>query len=104
MPCPCCLSSNQAEFPSEINFRFPARKNWTTPTFWVFPKILVCLDCGVSLFVTPKEELARLAQVHSAQLAWPHSPPLGHNLQHSAGAPNWANFGFLLIRTTILSC
>ena len=62
MPCPSCLSRNQAEFPSEINIHFPGSNNWTKPTVWVFPKILVCLDCGASLLTISKEELARLAQ------------------------------------------
>jgi hypothetical protein len=62
MPCPSCLSRNQAEFPAEINIHFPGPKNWTKPTLWVFPKILVCLDCGATLFPIPKDELARLGQ------------------------------------------
>jgi hypothetical protein len=62
MPCPSCLSRNQVEFPSEINIHFPGSKNWTKPTVWVFPTILVCLDCGASLFTIPKDELARLAR------------------------------------------
>jgi hypothetical protein len=62
MPCPSCLSSKQAEFHAEINIHFPGPENWTKPTVWVFPKILVCLDCGASLFPIPKDELGRLGQ------------------------------------------
>ncbi len=62
MPCPSCLSRNQVKFASEINIHFPGSKNWTQPTFLVFPRILVCLDCGASLFTIPKDELTRLAQ------------------------------------------
>jgi hypothetical protein len=62
MPCPSCLSGNQAKFPSEINVHFPGSKNWTQPTVLVFPTILVCLDCGASLFTISKDELARLAE------------------------------------------
>jgi hypothetical protein len=69
MPCPACLSSNQVEFPSEINMHFPGRTNWTKPTVWVFPKIMVCLDCGASLFITPKDELTRLAQTRQGAAA-----------------------------------
>ena len=43
MPCPLCLSSNQAEFPAEISIHFAGPENWTKPNVWVFPKILVCL-------------------------------------------------------------
>ena len=69
MPCPSCLSSNQQEFPAEINIHFPGRTNWTQPTVWVFPKILVCLDCGASLFTTSKDELTRLAQTRQSAAA-----------------------------------
>ena len=61
MPCSLCQSSNQVEFPAEINIHFPGPENFTKPTVWVFPKILVCFDCGLSMFTTPKDELARLA-------------------------------------------
>ena len=61
MPCSSCQSSNQAEFLSEINMHFSGPENFTTPTVWVFPKILVCLNCGGSTFTIPKDELARLA-------------------------------------------
>ena len=60
MPCPSCQSSNKMEFLAEINIHFPGTENLSKPTVWVFPKILVCLDCGASTFTTPKVELARL--------------------------------------------
>jgi hypothetical protein len=63
------MSSNQAVFPSEINIHFSGRENWTKPTVWVFPKILVCLDCGSSLFPIPKDELASLAQTRQGVAA-----------------------------------
>jgi hypothetical protein len=66
MPCTSCLSSNQAEFPAEINFHFRGPENWTRPAVWVFPRILVCLDCGASRFATPENELARLTQTDQA--------------------------------------
>ncbi len=62
MPCPLCLSSNQAEFPAEISIHFAGPENWTKPNVWVFPKILVCLDCGSSLFPIPMDELVKLAE------------------------------------------
>ena len=66
MSCSSCLSRNQAEFPAEINIHFPGSENLTKPTVWVFPKVLVCLDCGASGFTTPKNELARLARKDQA--------------------------------------
>jgi hypothetical protein len=66
MPCSSCLSSNQAEFPAEINIHFPGCKNFTKPTVWLFPKVLVCLDCGASRFTIPESELAWLARTDEA--------------------------------------
>ena len=62
MPCPTCLSSNQAEFLAEISLHFPGANNLTKPTVLVFPVVLVCLDCGASRFTTPENELGRLAR------------------------------------------
>jgi hypothetical protein len=66
MSCSSCLSSNQAEFPAEINIHFPGPENFTKPAVWIFPKILVCLDCGASRFTTPENELAQLVQTDQA--------------------------------------
>ena len=55
MPCSSCQSSNQMEFPSEINIHFPGPKNFTTPTVWVFPEHLGLLRLRtVRTFTTPK--------------------------------------------------
>jgi hypothetical protein len=31
------------------------------PTVWVFPKILVCMDCGTAQFTIPEPERRELA-------------------------------------------
>jgi hypothetical protein len=36
---------------------FPGLKYVNKPTVWVFPEVLVCLDCGVSEFTVPETEL-----------------------------------------------
>jgi hypothetical protein len=56
-----CASSKEAEFNAEISIHFPGPKNVDKPSVWVFPRILVCLDCGFSRFVVPETELALLA-------------------------------------------
>jgi hypothetical protein len=38
------------EFPAEINIHYPGFKNLSTPTVLVFPKLLVCFDCGLTQF------------------------------------------------------
>jgi hypothetical protein len=60
MPCVMCASKNQAEFPAEMNIHFNGSVNLTKPSVWVFPILLVCLDCGFSHLVVPKARLALL--------------------------------------------
>ena len=60
MSCLVCKSVNQAEFPAELNIHSVGSENRNRPSVWLFPKILVCLDCGASLFPIPKAELSRL--------------------------------------------
>jgi DNA-binding helix-hairpin-helix protein with protein kinase domain len=55
--CPSCGSVNQGRFPTEMAIHFPGLKNVNKPTVWVFPEVLVCLDCGVSKFTVPETEL-----------------------------------------------
>ena len=62
MSCRLCASDNQAEFASEMIIHFPGLKNLDKPGVWVFPKLLVCLDCGFSRFTAPETELALLAR------------------------------------------
>jgi hypothetical protein len=59
--CRSCASEKQREFATEINIHFSGRENLSKPPVFVFPKILVCLDCGFSEFTTSESELARLA-------------------------------------------
>jgi hypothetical protein len=62
MPCFLCKSGNQAEFPTEMILHFQGRMNLNKPGVWVFPKVVVCLDCGCSWFTVPETELALLAK------------------------------------------
>jgi hypothetical protein len=62
MHCALCESNNQAEFPTEMMIHFRGLRNIDKPGVLVFPKLLVCLDCGFSRFTTPESELALLAR------------------------------------------
>jgi hypothetical protein len=62
MLCKSCHSLNNREFPAEINIHFPGLENLTEPTVFVFPKLLVCLDCGFAEFSIPETELPLLAK------------------------------------------
>jgi hypothetical protein len=50
------------------------------PTVWVFPEVLVCLDCGVSEFTVPETELRVLVTGEAEQRK---EPPLGSSELHS---------------------
>ena len=62
MSCLLCSSGNQREFTAEVNVHFTGLNNLDKPSVFVFPEVLVCLDCGFSHFATPKTELALLAR------------------------------------------
>ena len=61
MSCLLCASGNHGEFGTEILIHFRGLKNLDRPIVWLFPKLLVCLDCGFSRFTIPEPELALLA-------------------------------------------
>jgi hypothetical protein len=62
MSCPCSRSGNDVEFSAEMIIHFRGLENVDKPGVWVFPKLLVCLDCGFSRFTVPESELALLAK------------------------------------------
>jgi hypothetical protein len=61
MSCPACGSGHEAEFPAEMMMHFTGLKHVDKPGVWLFPKLLICLDCGASRFRVPEKELALLA-------------------------------------------
>jgi hypothetical protein len=65
MSCPLCGSGNQAELTAEMVIHFSGLKNLDKPGVWVFPKLLVCLDCGYSHFTVPERKL--LSIVHTLE-------------------------------------
>jgi hypothetical protein len=66
MPCKSCGSVNQSKFTAEIGIHFPGLKNIDKPVVWVFPELIVCLDCGAAEFAVPEAELRRLAKRDAA--------------------------------------
>ena len=63
--CPFCRSANRREFTGEVNIHFPGMDGLTKPTVFVFPRLSVCLDCGITQFSIPDAELERLAEEDS---------------------------------------
>jgi hypothetical protein len=60
MPCSLCSSGNQRVFAAEVNIHLRGLKNAGERGVLVFPRLLVCLDCGSSSFMTPATEVAQL--------------------------------------------
>jgi hypothetical protein len=62
MPCARCDSGCQLEFSSEIAIHFTGLEGMNKPHVLVFPKVLVCLDCGFSRFVLGEKDLRLLGK------------------------------------------
>jgi hypothetical protein len=62
LPCKSCGSVDQSKFTAEIGVHFPGMKNIDKPVVWVFPKVIVCLDCGIAEFGVPEPERQQLAK------------------------------------------
>jgi hypothetical protein len=58
-----CTSENQNRVPTEIAIHLPGL---STPHLFLFPTLLVCLDCGFTEFSIPETELPRLEKKHSS--------------------------------------
>jgi hypothetical protein len=62
MPCKSCKSLNQSKFTAEIAIQVPELNNIDKPVVWVFPEVVVCLNCGTAEFAVPEAELRELAK------------------------------------------
>jgi hypothetical protein len=62
MSCAGCLSSKQTELSTEINIHFQGFTYVGDPGIFVFPRVLVCLDCGLSQFVIAEGELSQIVE------------------------------------------
>lgn len=62
MSCRSCASENQKEFGSELNIHFPGRKGLDQATVLVFPRLIICIDCGFTEFTILDAELHRLKE------------------------------------------
>jgi hypothetical protein len=76
MTCKSCSSENQRRFDSEVLVHFSGMKNLNTPPVFVFPKLLVCLDCGFAEFAVPQSQLCLLDEGAKAPRI-PSSPTQG---------------------------
>lgn len=60
MVCDACGSDGKCEFTGEVAIHFQGLKGLEMPIVWVFPKVLVCLNCGLAQFQIPEEDLRTL--------------------------------------------
>jgi len=60
MCCTQCASDELKDFNAEIAIHFPGLKGLEKPIVWVFPKLSVCLRCGLAEFVIREEQLKQL--------------------------------------------
>ncbi len=66
MSCKSCQSENQHALNGEIAIHFPGLKGLDKPIVWVFPKLLVCMNCGFTEFTVPETDLRRLGESAAA--------------------------------------
>lgn len=56
MTCSRCGCDRQSTFNGEVAIHFPGLKGLDKPIVLVFPKLVVCLDCGLTEFTVPESE------------------------------------------------
>jgi hypothetical protein len=69
MSCPSCASLNEREFTAEIMIHASGLRSVDDPGVLAFPKILVCLDCGLSRFTTTEAQLRSLGKQMAASVS-----------------------------------
>jgi hypothetical protein len=55
-----CGSERPVGFDAEITIHAPGLHSIDAPAVLVFPKLVICLECGLAKFTVPEEELATL--------------------------------------------
>jgi hypothetical protein len=58
--CQSCSSERREEFNAETAIHFRGLEGLNKPIVWVFPRVLVCLDCGLTELFVPARELSVL--------------------------------------------
>jgi hypothetical protein len=62
MACKTCASENLRQFTGEIAIHLSGLKNINKPHVFVFPELVVCLNCGFAEFAVPETELRLLTK------------------------------------------
>ncbi len=67
MKCLSRASRNQVELPSEINIHLPAHLGRGSAGAFAFPRLSICLDCGLTSFTLPRTELEPIREASSQE-------------------------------------
>lgn len=62
MACKRCNAVSQSTLDGEVAIHCPGPKYRDRPMVWVFPKLVVCLHCGLTEFIVPEGELRLVTQ------------------------------------------
>ena len=57
----CRIGQPEQSLSAEMGIHFLGLNNMDKPVVWVFPEVVVCLNCGTAEFAVPEEELGQLA-------------------------------------------
>lgn len=57
-----CRSEHLARFSGEIAIHFLGLEGLDMPIVWIFPELVVCMDCGIAQFAVPEAELRQLVR------------------------------------------
>jgi hypothetical protein len=64
--CKSCGSKNLDNYSAEIALHFRGLANINKPHVFLFPSVVVCLDCGMAEFVIPERGLLQLTEGRAA--------------------------------------
>jgi hypothetical protein len=67
MRCKACGSQNLGRFNGELAIHFQGLENINEITVFVFPKLVICRDCGLGEFIVPEKELSLLTKNRGRQ-------------------------------------
>lgn len=62
MACRRCSSDHESRFSVEMNLHLRGLESLDQAGVWLFPEVLVCLDCGFAEFMFPESELVSLRE------------------------------------------
>jgi hypothetical protein len=54
--CKSCSSENVQNFGGEVALHFRGLDGLNKPIVWIFPEVLVCLNCGFAEFAVPDKQ------------------------------------------------